>query len=289
MYTIKWVSEKLGLAPATLRAWEQRYGVVHPSRSDVGYRLYDDADLDSLRTMSGLVAAGMQPAQAAEEVRAGRGAHRHQGEEPTGAPAGLPAPGALVEAARSFDAVALEETLVAAFTTAGFEYVVDVWLMKAMREVGNAWAAGDLGVAEEHFISSGVMRRLAAAFDAAGNARFAPHVVVGLAPGSRHQIAALAFATMLRRAGLRVTYLGADLPVSSWADAVRTIRPDAAIVGTPRVEDNVAAAEVIAALLEVSPGTQVFLGGQGALPENALQGDTLAQASQWLARRLTGS
>ena len=36
MHTIKWVSDHLGLPAATLRAWEQRYGVVHPTRSDGG-------------------------------------------------------------------------------------------------------------------------------------------------------------------------------------------------------------------------------------------------------------
>ena len=82
--------------------------------------------------------------------------------------------------------------------------------------VGQSWVAGHLDVAQEHFISSGVMRRLAAAFDAAGHARGGRHVVTGLAPGATHEIATLAFATMLRRAGLRVTYLGPDLPVPSW-------------------------------------------------------------------------
>ena len=72
MHTVRWVSEQLGLAPGTLRAWEQRYGVVNPTRSGGGYRLYDDGDVETLRAMAGLVADGMQPAQAAEELRIGR-------------------------------------------------------------------------------------------------------------------------------------------------------------------------------------------------------------------------
>ena len=55
MHTVRWVSEQLGLAPGTLRAWEQRYGIVHPTRSEGGYRLYDDNDLDTLQAMADLV------------------------------------------------------------------------------------------------------------------------------------------------------------------------------------------------------------------------------------------
>jgi methanogenic corrinoid protein MtbC1 len=295
MYTIKWVADQLGLAPGTLRAWEQRYGIVRPTRSDVGYRLYDDADLDALRTMSRLVEAGMQPAQAAEQVRSGAvqihsGAVQPRGEaepvRPRDAPQGLPDPGALIAASRAYDVRALEDTLDAAFATAGFEHVIDGWLMAAMAEVGEAWAAGHLDVAQEHFISAGVMRRLAAAFDAAGHARGGRHVLTGLAPGATHQIATFAFATMLRRAGLRVTYLGPDLPVPSWVEAARATSPDAVVVGAPRIADTPAAAEVVRALREEAPHLPVYVGGPGAPAERRLRGTSLAAASDWLAETL---
>ena len=287
MHTIKWVSEHLGLPAGTLRAWEQRYGIVHPNRSDVGYRLYDDADVDTLRRMAGLVAGGMLPAQAAQEARAA-GAVSWAGVTSARAePSGLPEPGALVAASRTYDARALERTLDAAFAAASFEHVVDVWLIEAMAAIGDAWASGGLDISQEHFISAAVMRRLAAAFDAAGHTRAGRHVVAGLAPGATHEIATIAFATMLRRAGLRVTYLGADLPVSSWVEAVLAMRPDAVVVGAPRAADGGAAAAVVRALEEAAPGLPVFVGGPGAPAGHTLQGATLAEASDSLATRLS--
>lgn len=287
MHTVKWVSQQLGLAPGTLRAWEQRYGIVHPTRSDSGYRLYADEDLAALRAMAELVSTGMQPAQAAGQVLSGRATSARQHGRGPAVPPGLPDPRALITAARAYDVRALEETLDAAFATAGFEHVIDTWLMAAMAEVGQAWAAGDLDVAQEHFISAGVMRRLAAAFDAAGHARGGRHVVTGLVPGATHQIATLAFATMLRRAGLRVTYLGADLPLTSWVEACRAIRPDAVVVGAPRAADAAAATDVVQALRETAPHTPVYVGGPGAAREDRLEGSTLAGASDWLAESLT--
>ncbi|HEY3407606.1 MAG TPA: MerR family transcriptional regulator, partial [Propionicimonas sp.] len=118
MHTVRWVSQQLGLAPGTLRAWEQRYGIVHPTRSEGGYRLYDDNDLDTLQAMADLVAGGMQPAQAADEIRSGRSL-LHAGARAVAAPAGLPDPAALIAASRSYDSRAMENTLDAAFAAAG--------------------------------------------------------------------------------------------------------------------------------------------------------------------------
>ena len=286
MHTVRWVSQQLGLAPGTLRAWEQRYGIVHPTRSEGGYRLYDDDDVDTLQAMTELVAAGMQPAQAAEQIRSGRSTPARAGRT-VGTPAGLPDPSALIAASRSYDSRALEGTLDAAFAAAGFEYVIDEWLMSALVPVGQAWADGQLDVAQEHFISAAVMRRLTAAFAAAGNARSGRHVVTGLAPGAIHEIATLAFATMLRRAGLRVTYLGPDLPGSSWVQAVGTIHPDAVVIGAPRAEDARAATEIVLAVRGAAPQTAVYVGGAGATREHSLPGATLAGAASWLADALT--
>src|SRR6187455_607622 len=68
MYTIKRVSEMVGVPVATLRAWQRRYGVVNPGRSDSGYRLYGARDIAVLRRMQSLVASGWSPKEAAAAV-----------------------------------------------------------------------------------------------------------------------------------------------------------------------------------------------------------------------------
>jgi len=286
MHTVRWVAQQIGLAPGTLRAWEQRYGIVHPTRSEGGYRLYDDDDLDTLRTMADLVAGGMQPAQAAEQVRSGPVASPRETTRPHDSPTGLPDPGALIAASRTYDTRALERTLDAVFAAAGFEYVIDGWLTDAMLAVGEAWATGHLDIAQEHFLSAAVMRRLAVAFEAAGHARGGRHVLIGLTPGATHEIATLAFAIMLRRAGLRVTYLGPDLPIPSWVQAVRTTHPDAVVIGAPRTADAQAATDIVGALHETAPDTVVYIGGPGATAPYALEGDTVTQSANRLADTL---
>ena len=65
-YRIQTVAEMTGVPAATLRAWEKRYGVPTPVRSPGAYRLYSVQDVERVRRMRDLCAAGMAAAQAAE-------------------------------------------------------------------------------------------------------------------------------------------------------------------------------------------------------------------------------
>ena len=70
MYTIKQAAERTGIAIPTIRMWERRYGVVSPTRTPGGYRLYDDDSIARLAAMHYLVERdGWRPSQAADRIR----------------------------------------------------------------------------------------------------------------------------------------------------------------------------------------------------------------------------
>ena len=62
------LARRSGIPAATLRAWERRYGVVTPLRTESRYRLYDDEDLERLRMMARLVRSGTPASLAAKQV-----------------------------------------------------------------------------------------------------------------------------------------------------------------------------------------------------------------------------
>lgn len=66
------LAEAAGVSVSTLRAWEQRYGLLTPRRTAGGHRVYRPADVARIRQMQRLVADGHTPSTAAELVR-GRG------------------------------------------------------------------------------------------------------------------------------------------------------------------------------------------------------------------------
>ncbi len=276
MYTIKQAAIRTGVSVEVLRAWERRYGIVRPERTPSGYRLYDDLTIDRLRAMRQLIDSGWSASQAAHEI------------ESNGVPAS-PAPtvrpqtsdddtadiaGAFVEAAAALDDARVEAVLDDLFAAGSFERVIDERVMPALRALGEAWAAGTVSVAAEHAASHATLRRLSAAFEAAGRLVVEFPVLVGLPPGSRHELGALAFATAARRRGIGVVYLGADVPEASWIDAAQVTRARGVVIGIPTIDDGAAAQGVAEAVSDL-PGVLVAAGGAGVdhadLPASVLR------------------
>jgi DNA-binding transcriptional MerR regulator/methylmalonyl-CoA mutase cobalamin-binding subunit len=265
MYTIKQAALRSGVNVALLRAWERRYGIVAPTRTASGYRLYDDEAIDRLRTMRTLVDAGWSARQAADRVASGDlGDLEELSDEAAAGPGSTDTAGDLVRAAAQIDGAGIERALDDMFAAGSFERVVEDRLYPALHALGDAWASGEVDVAGEHAASAAAVRRLGMAFEASGRGPFAASapVLVGLPPGARHEVAALAFATAARRAGLAVVYLGADVPVDSWVSAVGRTGARAVALGVVIERDVAAAAEVVGALRAADPDLVIAIGGR---------------------------
>jgi len=276
MYTIKQAAARSGVSVDLLRAWERRYGIVEPKRTPSGYRLYDDDAIERLATMRRLVDGGWSPGTAAAALL------DPDAPSPTTVPARSPASAtedagdaAAASAAASFvsAAAALDSRGIGAaiddmFTGRSVERALRDQVFPALRELGAAWSRGDVSVAGEHLASHTVLRRLAAAFEASASPNgTGPEVVVGLAPGSRHELGLLGFAIVARRAGLRISYLGADLPLEDWLAS--TAGAAAAVIGVPTAADSRSALRVAAALAQERADLVVALGGPGIEPGSA--------------------
>lgn len=300
MYTIAEAARRAGVTVPVLRAWERRYGIVDPERTASGYRLYDDAAIARVRALRQLVEAGWTPSAASARIRAEGLPPDLQANQVTAAPpsAGPPDPDPLiatfVDAAARLDQAALGDVLDELFARGSFERVTADLLMPALDALGDAWASGRVSVAGEHAASHAVLRRLSAAFEAAGGTgrSDAAPVLVGLPPGAHHELAALAFAVIARRAGLPVLYLGPDLPVEDWVRAAGDRRgPDrarAAVIGVATPADRPAAERVADALLAATPDLVVAFGGRSAedRPNVLRLPDDLSDAASALSRRL---
>ena len=266
MYTIKQAAGLSGVGISLLRAWERRYGIVVPERTASGYRLYDDAAIARLRAMRQLVEAGWTASQAAEAVIIAPPS--------TDDPDSFPLPvvvggvgadlGAFVNAAAAYDAAGLESVLDALFGRGSYEAVIDDLVLPAMAAFGSGWVSGRIDVAAEHLASAALQRRLATLFDLGGAPGSGPSVLVGLPPGSRHEIGPLAYAVALRRRGVNVLYLGPDTPVASWVHAGTESSAVAATIAVARPADIGPALEVGAALSAMRPSFLVTLGGPSA-------------------------
>ena len=275
MYTIKEAAARTGLTIPTIRAWERRYGVVSPERTEAGYRLYDEGAIERLAAMRSLVERdGWRPSQAADRIRTpgldlASLAHRpvtssapSDDRSPDASTLGAhPVADAFVAAARTLDVDAMERVLDEAFAVQRFELAMDEAVFPALRAVGGAWAEGTLDVAAEHAASETVRRRLARFFDAARGPTTQTRLLVGMPPGGDHELGVFAFAVACRRAGQAVAYLGSNVPLESWMRIVRETDISAIVLGSVTDEDAVAVNRVAAAIAMLDHPPVCFAGG----------------------------
>jgi DNA-binding transcriptional MerR regulator len=212
------LSRRLGVSTHVLRAWERRYNVLRPARSQGGYRLYSESDEHRIRVMQAYLRRGLSAAEAAQA------ALRETSPPPAPlVPHGLSAAGDAM--ARAFDALdeplaqEVFDRLLIEFTP---ETVLRDVLLPFLHDLGDRWCNEEVTVAHEHFASNVIRSRLAALGRGWGRGR-GPRVVLACPPGELHDIPLLAFGVMLFRYGWRVSYLGASLPI---ADLSRTVAAD---------------------------------------------------------------
>ena len=231
------VTRRTGLSPDLLRAWERRYEVVTPSRSEGGRRLYSDTDIERLRLLYRATLAGRSIGQVAElptealaalvrQDAAADAEHTARGAPARDADAPSAAADYLADAARAIerlDATALEATLRRATIALSSITLLDGLLVPLLEDVGAHWREGTLRPVHEHLTSMMVRRVLDGVVEGASPPLATASVVVATPSGQIHELGALLVAASAATEGWRVTYLGPDLPAEDIAEcAVRT-------------------------------------------------------------------
>ena len=58
--SIQQVSTRCGIPAVTLRAWERRYGLLSPGRTEKGHRRYSEADMARIQQIQQWLERGVQ-------------------------------------------------------------------------------------------------------------------------------------------------------------------------------------------------------------------------------------
>jgi MerR family transcriptional regulator, light-induced transcriptional regulator len=314
------LAAKVGVSTHVLRAWESRYGLLRPVRSAGGYRLYGREDERRVREVITLRDQGVSAVEASRRVlaaeRAGTSALDGVNELDKAAPGGggngsgadpadttasddgsgrAPAttrtdPQTLVthllDAVTALDEDRAHAVLDTAFNERSVESAIIDVLLPLFVRVGEMWELGRIGIAQEHFASSLVRRRLGA-LSLTWGVGSGPVAVLACPPGEFHDIVLLSFGVLLGRAGWRIRYLGPDTPIHSLASAAGLTRADAVVLACRRPSGFRAHAPQLRRLGEEHP---VWLAGRGATPRvleevqvRSLGGDLVAAVAELTA------
>ena len=268
------LGRRLGVSDHLLRVWERRYGVLRPSRTSGGQRLYSAADENRIRRMQAYLDDGLAPAQAAGAALADERAPVPEaarepdaelaGAAPSGA-AGFPGSPASAERALgaclvAYDGPGAEAILDGLFARYTTETVLRDVVMPCLRGIGEQWVAGTVTIGAEHFASSLLRGRLSALAQGWGQG-LGPRAVLACAPGEQHDLPLVIFGIVLRRHGWCVEYLGPDTPVADVAAAVAATGADLAVISAMAPARLERAADGLAELAAAVP---LALGGAGA-------------------------
>ncbi|MET9853121.1 MerR family transcriptional regulator [Streptomyces sp. NPDC006450] len=278
------MAQRLGVAAATLRSWERRYGIGPAVRVEGKHRRWLPGDIVRLEEMSRLTALGVPPAEAARAARvAATDASRDEGHAPAavagrapGGPATLPLGPVraecrgLARAAVRLDGDAVEILLDRAIKDNGCVGAWEEIIAPTLRAAGRKWAsAGDRYIEVEHLLSWLVSSALRRRHEPRRPPREGVRpIVLACAPGELHSLPLEALWAALTERGLPVKMFGPAFPVEALGEAVRRVGPSMVVVWAQ--DRPTAAAELVSAVEGAEWGvrgarshTTLLVAGQG--------------------------
>jgi DNA-binding transcriptional MerR regulator len=218
------LGRRVGVKPDRLRAWEQRYDLLHPVRTAGGFRLYTPDDERRVRAMLEHLAAGVSASEAARVVR------WHVQPDAEAFATTQAAEQHLRGALERLEGAAAESILDRLFAAHGVEDTVRDVILPCLRNIGDAWQCGSLDVAQEHFASEIIQRRLTALQQQGDEPQAGASALLACPAGERHVLGLIALGVGLRRRGWRVTYLGADTPLHELQRTARLVGTDVIVL-----------------------------------------------------------
>ncbi|MGB8982544.1 MAG: B12-binding domain-containing protein [Anaerolineales bacterium] len=236
-FNLKVVLNETGIAADTLRAWERRYGLPMPQRSAGGHRLYSQRDIETIKWLIKRQAEGLSISRAVDlwNEQLASGADPLAGPVPPGS---LPAASANLESLRrdwidaclNFNESNAEQTLNQAFSMFPVEAVCTEVLQKGLSEIGDLWYENRASVQQEHFASGLATRRLDALLSASPAPTRNQTIIIGCPSDEWHTFTPLLLALLIRRRGLHVLYLGANVPILQFTDTVKNAKADLVVL-----------------------------------------------------------
>lgn len=233
IYNLKAVIKEVGLSPATLRAWERRYGLIKPQRSPGGHRLYSRQDIELLKWLVERQKEGLSISRAVEMWKTFNEGDQGISTE-IHAPVLVTSTGEVmidelrdqwIAACREFDDQAANLVLDQAFAIATPETVCIEVLQKGLAQIGEGWYDGAVSVQQEHFASAIAIRRLDVLLAATAASTRVACILAACPPGENHDFILLMITYLLRRTGWNVVYLGSNVPLLNLDATIHATKP----------------------------------------------------------------
>ncbi len=265
--TVAALARRLGVAPATLRTWDRRYGLGPSEHAEGSHRRYSQSDVARLTYMRKLIINGTSPAQAAaeaqnfigdltSEVNLDSALHARRDFETDSQRVDT-----LYRAAYALDRRVLEKGIQSAVRDLGVEQAWHCVLVPLLVMVGDDWARTGAGIEIEHLLSESVMRIFRGSMVELKEPRNARPVLIASVGQEQHTLAITVLAAALAERGIEVQFLGGRTPQAALNEMVRRCAPPVIFLWAQLSEN--ADQSIIDQIPSVRPAPRIIIGGPG--------------------------
>jgi DNA-binding transcriptional MerR regulator len=248
-YNLSYVVQETGIKPDTLRAWERRYQLPEPHRTEGGHRLFSEFDIQIIKWLTARQKEGMSISRAVRLWRENESQNRDSLSAPLTEPVFQAEKAVSVEngdsladmrtrwiqACLDFNEPQAEQILFQAFAQFPLETVCVEILQTELSTIGVLWHEGKVSVQQEHFASELATRRLHALIAAAPKPVREKTILVGCPPGENHTFSALLTTLLLRYRSWPVIFLGANVPQDQLMETVEKTNPALVVMAAMRL------------------------------------------------------
>ena len=260
-YHIKDFEAIAGIKAHTIRIWEQRYGLLNPTRSETNIRQYCDDELTLLLNISMLNKNGykishvakMSRAEIEQKVRSittTNLGHANQVD-------------ALTITMLELDEIEFDRVLSVNIAQLGFEEAMELVVFPFLRYLGILWQTGTINPAQEHFISNLIRQKLIVAIDRINVAKSEAisRSLLFLPEGEMHELGLLYLNYLLHKNHHHVMYLGQNVPFRDVEKVVDIFKPNQVFSIFTSFPPATGITEYISGLSKTMPGAQIYLSG----------------------------
>jgi len=254
------VARRIGVAPATLRTWDRRYGLGPSEHSEGEHRRYCPHDVAKLMMMRRLITSGVAPVEAAEQAKRCREAtplkkivrEMEVREDIVDA---------LYKALASFDRAFIESTLNHEIDNYGVEGAWSDVIVPTLFLIGQEWEINKSGIEIEHLFSEILKRTMHNRVVELKKPLNAQPVLLAAVGEELHSLPLYALAAALCERNIQSYVLGARTPLSALATMVHRIAPPVIFMWA-QLEKN-AEAKYWEEMPAIRPAPRIVVGGPG--------------------------
>jgi len=284
--TVAAVARRIGVAPATLRTWDRRYGLGPSQHVEGEHRRYCPKDLAKLTMMRRLIVAGVAPAEAAEQARNCKSAVKIETivkefevrEDVVDA---------IYKALQSLDREFVETTLTHEIDTYGVEGAWSDVIVPTLFLIGEEWENNQKGIEVEHLFSEILKRTMHNRVIELKKPLNSRPVLLAAVGEELHSLPLYALAAALCERNIQTSVLGARTPLEALSAMVSRCAPPAIFLWAQLPKN--AESKYWQDIPAIRPAPRIVLGGPGwdsIACDDVIRAEGLEQACEEIAQAL---